>query len=285
MPAKKKTANKVTAKKAPKKASARKAATTKEADKKATKTTSKLAKKPSKSSSDSAAKARNGKVAAFTLDDIGQYLATKKTASEEKKTVTKKAAAKKAAAIDDDIPVENRALGVASLADILGYNPSEGNRTSLDANKVPKKFKKFYDLLVELRAHVLDEIDFHTQDTLKKNSKDDSGDVSSYSQHLADEGTDNFDRDFALSLVSSEQEALNEIEEAIQRIYQGTYGVCEVSGQPIDKERLLAVPFTRYSLEGQRELEKNKRNTVQRGGVFGTSVEDSSQYIDDDGND
>ena len=83
-----------------------------------------------------------------------------------------------------------------------------------EEQKVPRKFKVYYDLLIELRNHVYDELDLHTRETLKKSNKDDSGDIASYSQHMADEGTDNFDRDFALSLVSSEQEALAEIEAA-----------------------------------------------------------------------
>ncbi len=80
---------------------------------------------------------------------------------------------------------------------------------------------------------------------------------------MADSGTENFDRDFVLSLVSSEQEALSEIEAAIKRIANGTYGVCEITGKPIKKERLQAVPFTRHSLEGQRQLESSKQHTIQ----------------------
>jgi RNA polymerase-binding transcription factor DksA len=101
---------------------------------------------------------------------------------------------------------------------------------------------------------------------------------------MADEGTDNFDPDFALSLVSSEQEALSEIQEAIDRIFDGTYGTCEITDEPISKERLLAVPFTKHSLEGQKDLEKNRRFSVQRGGVFSLGIEDSTQYLaNDDG--
>jgi RNA polymerase-binding transcription factor DksA len=66
----------------------------------------------------------------------------------------------------------------------------------------------------------------------------------------------------------------------------GSYGVCEITREPIAKARLMAVPFTKHSLEGQKELEKNKRYAVQRsGGVYGTSIEDSTQFLaNDDGN-
>ncbi|MCB1122767.1 MAG: TraR/DksA C4-type zinc finger protein, partial [Verrucomicrobiae bacterium] len=172
-------------------------------------------------------------------------------------------------------------VGAASLADILGFAPG-GPSIKADEQKVPKKFKVYYDLLVSLRDHVYEELDLHTRETLKKSNKEDSGDIASYSQHMADEGTDNFDRDFALSLVSSEQEALAEIEDAIKRIYNGTYGICEITGEPIATERLMAVPFTKHSLEGQKQLEKNKRFTVQRGGVYSTGIEDSTQFIAND---
>ena len=125
---------------------------------------------------------------------------------------------------------------------------------------------KYYKLLMELRIHVSDEISLHTADTLNHSSRDDAGDLSSYGNHDADAGTDTFDRDFALSLVSNEQEALNEIEEAIMRIKEGSYGVCEITGKPIPAARLVAVPFARYSVEGQAEYEKTDvaRQTAHR---------------------
>lgn len=234
------------------------------------------------------AKASNGKVAAFTLDDVQSLLKTKKSDdTTTKKKAANKVAKKKVVEEIEDVPHEAQNLGAASLADILGFDPNGGgsNGRNNDETKVPKKFKVYYNLLLELRNHVNDELDLHTRETLKKSNKDDSGDIASYSQHMADEGTDNFDRDFALSLVSSEQEALAEIEDAIGRIFDGSYGVCEITGETISKERLMAVPFTKHSLEGQKQLEKNKRFSVKKsGGVYSTGIEDSTQFIaNDDG--
>ncbi len=230
-------------------------------------------------------KVSTSKVAAFTFDDVQSLLKKKKSeAGPTEVKATKKVAKKVAQAEIDEIPqAAPQSYGAASLADILGYVP--GNKPNFnDDSKVPKKFKVYYDLLIELRNHVNDELDLHTRETLKKSSKEDSGDVASYSQHMADEGTDTFDRDFALSLVSTEQEALAEIEGAITRIFNGTYGVCEITGEPINEERLLAVPFTKHSLEGQKQLEKNKRLTVQRGGIYSAGIEDSTQFLaNDDG--
>jgi RNA polymerase-binding transcription factor DksA len=72
---------------------------------------------------------------------------------------------------------------------------------------------------------------------------------------MADAGTDEFDRDFALSMISSDQNALYEIEAALNRIRSGTYGICELTGKAIEPERLAAIPWTRFSTEAQRELE------------------------------
>lgn len=173
----------------------------------------------------------------------------------------------------------------ASLADILGFNPNEKKKPKwqeYDESRVQKKFSPFFKALVDFRHHVQAGLDLHANETLKRSSKDDSGDLSGYGQHIADAGTDTFDRDFALSLVSSEQDLLYEIDEAIQRIFEGTYGVCEITGEPINRERLMAVPFTRFSLEGQREYEKTHRHTAQRGGVFSEIENESGGFADDE---
>jgi RNA polymerase-binding transcription factor DksA len=209
----------------------------------------------------------------FSLDDIEELMAAKKTSDPvEAKPAAKKVTAKKIPAkkvVIDDKPVEKRVLGAASLADILGFNPKEKkSSTELVEEDVPKKWKKYYKLLIDLRMHVSDEISLHTADTLKHNARDDSGNTSS----PADSGTDSFDRDFALSLVSNEQDALNEIEEAILRIKDGSYGVCEITDKAIPAVRLSAVPFTRYSIEGQAEHERDQHrisNRIDAGGIFG----------------
>jgi RNA polymerase-binding transcription factor DksA len=209
----------------------------------------------------------------FSFDDVEELMASKKTSAPVKaKPVAKKVTAKKAPAskvVIEDKPIEKRVLGAASLADILGFNPSEKkSSTELVEKEVPKKWKKYYKLLIDLRMHVSDEISLHTADTLKHNARDDSGNTSS----PADSGTDSFDRDFALSLVSSEQDALIEIEEAILRIKDGSYGVCEITDKVIPAVRLSAVPFTRYSVEGQAEHERDQHrisNRIDAGGIFG----------------
>ncbi|MBP9903368.1 MAG: TraR/DksA C4-type zinc finger protein, partial [Verrucomicrobia bacterium] len=144
---------------------------------------------------------------------------------------------------------------------------------------------RFYKLLIDLRNHLTAGIELHSEETLKRCSKEDSGDLSGYGQHMADAGTDTFDRDFALSLVSSEQEALSEIDAAIKRVHDGSYGICEHTQKPIAKDRLLAVPFTRYSAEAQKQIERNRHHSRTQAGIFGESGEEGGGKMSDDSGD
>lgn len=178
-------------------------------------------------------------------------------------------------------PIKPNHVKAASLADILGFNPHKPSAKTVSYEKpVPEKFKRYYRLLVDLRVHLTGQIDQHAEETLKRSSKDDAGDLSSYGQHMADAGTDTFDRDFALSLVANEQEALAEIEAAIKRIHEDTYGVCEITGNPIAKDRLLAVPFTRYSADAQKEIERNRHRVRTQAGLFSEHGDDSGKMMD-----
>ena len=177
-------------------------------------------------------------------------------------------------------------IKAASLVDVLGFNPKKAQKPfDTDPEKVPEKFRRYFKLLIDLRNHLLGQLDQHTEETLKRSTKEDTGDLSSYGQHMADAGTDTFDRDFALSMVANEQEALSEIDAAIQRIHDGTYGVCEVTAKPISKERLLAVPFTRYSAEAQKEIERNRYRARTQAGLFGELGEEGAKLSDTESGD
>jgi DnaK suppressor protein len=101
-------------------------------------------------------------------------------------------------------------------------------------------------------------------------AKESAQEMAGYSLHMADSGTDNFDRDFALSLLSSDQDAVYEIEEALKRIEKKTYGVCELTGKPIPKARLEAIPWTRFTVEAQAQLERDGALRQRRLGQLGT---------------
>ncbi len=220
-------------------------------------------------------KSRRNSPLAYSLDDIDDYLKLRAgirmnlyvPGQDEAKVAAAKVAAKNA--VKPEVkPVANRHVTAVSVADLLGFNPfiKKAGDASPEEELIPQKFRKYYRLLLDLRDHVNEGLATHTEEALKKTGKDDTGDVSAYSQHMADAGTDSFDRDFALSLVNNEQEALYEIAEAIDRMKDGTYGTCEITQKAIPVDRLIAVPFTRYSAEGQRQVEKTKRRGRRSGG-------------------
>ena len=114
---------------------------------------------------------------------------------------------------------------------------------------VPQKWKKHCRRLVDIRNHLIDEREDLSRDVNQERI--------TFSEHMADAGTDSYDRDFALSMLSAENDALYEIDQAIKRIELGTYGICEVTGKKIESARLEAIPWTRFSAQAARELESN----------------------------
>jgi DnaK suppressor protein len=111
--------------------------------------------------------------------------------------------------------------------------------------------------LLDLRDHFLDQMQSVAQDSLR--SRAENNEASAVGQHQADAGSDAYEKDFALSLLSAEQDALYEIEEALKRIELGSYGVCEMSNKLIPHARLEAIPFARFTVECQQQLEKENR--------------------------
>ncbi len=230
----------------------------------------------------------------FSMDDVREFLKSrKKTASavrvEPKKvspTAPETSAAKGAEAPAQIPSRPKQSFGAASVADLLGFDPTvagaEDSVNKSSEKDIPKKFLPYFRALVQLHEEVYEGLHRHSEETLRRSNKEDSGDLSSYGQHMADAGTDSFDRDFALSMVSSEQEALYEIDEAVRRIRNGTYGVCEITGKPISRDRLRAVPFTRYSVEGQMEVERGRKRVVQKAGIQGFDGDDSPLLSDED---
>lgn len=114
-------------------------------------------------------------------------------------------------------------------------------------------------LLEAIRKKIVGDLNHLEKDSLNLSQRDASGDLSGYSFHMADMATDNFDREVNLDLASSEQDLLNQIDEALQRIEEGNYAVCETCSKPIAQKRLLAVPYARFCIKCQSEEEKKKR--------------------------
>ncbi len=151
----------------------------------------------------------------------------------------------------------------ATVAAILGKPIVATRRQPANGSvKIRPEWAKYYENLLELRERLLAQ--------MNGLAKESAEEMSSYSLHMADSGTDNFDRDFALSLLSSDQDAIYEIEEALKRIEKNTYGICELTGKSIPKARLAAIPWTRFTVEAQAQLEREGALRQRRLGQLGT---------------
>ncbi len=161
----------------------------------------------------------------------------------------------------------------ATTQDVLG--------TGAPKRPVPPKWRPHYNNLVQLRNRLLSRQGDLTRDALEE--------APTFSTHMADAGTDNFDRDLALGMLSSEQDAVYQIDQALDRIQNGTYGVCELTGKRIEPERLAAIPWTRFSLAAEKQLEAEgtrprarlgERTDVSQGGEItevGEGAEEESE--------
>jgi RNA polymerase-binding transcription factor DksA len=148
----------------------------------------------------------------------------------------------------------------ATAASILGRTEVRVKKNG--EVKIKPEWLKFYQRLLELRDQLIRQ--------MNGLAKESAQEMAGYSLHMADSGTDNFDRDFALSLLSSDQDAIYEIEEALKRIEKNTYGICELTGKQIPRTRLEAIPWTRFTVQAQAQLEKEGALRQRRLGALGT---------------
>src|SRR6516225_5451572 len=158
-------------------------------------------------------------------------------------------------------PARSKPHGSATAASILG-TPVVKAKKNGEAPAIKGEWAKFHHRLIELREQLIRQ--------MNGLAKESAQEMAGYSLHMADSGTDNFDRDFALSLLSSDQDAIYEIEEALKRIEKNTYGICELTGKAIPKARLDAIPWTRFTVEAQAQLERDGALRQRRLGALGT---------------
>ena len=130
---------------------------------------------------------------------------------------------------------------------------------------------------MSLRSSLKGSLGERSNETIGASARE-SGELSINS---SDAGTETFDRDLALSMVANDQEALEEIEEAIDRIFDGTYGICLETQKPINKNRLKAVPFTRFSVEGQNQYERGRIKEKDFGAGSFATLADSTMGEED----
>ena len=138
--------------------------------------------------------------------------------------------------------------------------PAPAKPAVVPVTRVLKKdHKHFEERLLEERARLLKELGYLEANVLKQNQRDSSGDLSGYSFHMADLGTDAMEREKAFLFASAEGRAMYDVDEALRRLYGGTYGTCESCGQPIARERLEVVPHARLCIRCKEREEKAGR--------------------------
>ncbi len=219
--------------------------------------------------------------AGFSMSDVREIL------SKRKKTTAVKTATKDTAKAPFKASPKKRVetvskvkkLSSASIDDILGFGaPVAGTKViRRDESKISKQWLPYYNSLKAMRDSLKGSIGERSSETIGSSARE-SGELSLNS---SDAGTETFDRDLALSMVANDHEALEEIEDAIDRIFNGSYGICQQTNKPINKNRLRAVPFTRFSVEGQNLFERSNRKDRELGtGVFAT-ISDSTMGEED----
>ena len=119
-----------------------------------------------------------------------------------------------------------------------------------------KELTEFKKIILKRKEEIVEDIKQISEDTLKKSQKESSGDISGYTYHMADVATDNYDREFSLGLASSDRDFIYELEDALKRIEDGTFGVCECCKALIAKNRLKAVPHAKLCVKCQEKKEK-----------------------------
>ncbi|MEK6730379.1 MAG: TraR/DksA C4-type zinc finger protein [Planctomycetota bacterium] len=116
-------------------------------------------------------------------------------------------------------------------------------------------FAQFKKLLLTLRGKLVGKVDSMQGEALKKSRQDASGDLSNVPIHMADVGTDNYERDLMIELIENGEEGLRNIDTALEKMDDGSYGVCEICSKKINKDRLKAVPYAKLCIDCQREEE------------------------------
>jgi RNA polymerase-binding transcription factor DksA len=173
-----------------------------------------------------------------------------KKAAVKKKTVKK--AAKKAAKKTTAKKKKSSKKKVSAKKKSAKKKVSRKRKSKLTA----KELAGYRELLVEKLKEIIGDVNHIESGALKTSRQDSAGDLSSMPIHMADIGSDNYEQEFALGLMDSELKIVHEIHEALKRIEEGTYGICEGTGEPIPKARLKGIPWTRYCVKFAEMLEK-----------------------------
>ncbi len=197
-------------------------------------------------------------------------VAPKKKKTARKKMTPKQIAERKAARLQAER--EAAAIRVKAVAEAAAAKKKKLATTINKKLRLAPFVREQQQKLLALRDVLIGQMSGMAKDNLRAPAS--GGDSSAFGMHQADAGSDSYDRDFALNLLSQEQDAFHEIEEAIARVQKGVYGLCEMSGVKIPQARLQAIPFARFTVACQEELEKQEEQGQVRqpvGPLFGNS--------------
>jgi RNA polymerase-binding protein DksA len=131
--------------------------------------------------------------------------------------------------------------------------PTNGKPRKNQAGLSSRELEHFRDLLLQKRREIVGDMSQMEREALRSAS---GSNLSNLPLHMADMGTDNYEQEFTLGLVEKDRVILREINSALAKIMDGSYGICEGTGKPISKVRLEAQPWARFSIEYARQMEK-----------------------------
>jgi DnaK suppressor protein len=120
----------------------------------------------------------------------------------------------------------------------------------------PDELDGYRNVLLNLRARLRGDLDQMTDEALRRKQPESSSNLSNVPLHMADVGTENYDQEFTLGLIETEQATLEQVQAALNRIDAGTYGKCSECAEPIAKQRLQYLPYAKYCIQCARKLEK-----------------------------
>ena len=176
----------------------------------------------------------------------------KKVKKKTKKTTVKKAVKKKAAKKTVVKKVAKKKIAKKTAKKRTRKKVSRTRKSKLTA----KELASFRELLLEKLKEIVGDVQHIESGALKTSRQDSAGDLSSMPIHMADIGSDNYEQEFSLGLMDTERKIVREIHEALKRIQEGTYGICEGTGEPIPKMRLKGIPWARYCVKFAELVEK-----------------------------
>ncbi len=199
---------------------------------------------------------------------------TKKRAAKKApaKTVTKTKASTKKKKVASNVTRKKTSTSTGTKGSKKKASPLKLGASALDGDsgdsyeevKIPKtkltdkQLAMFRQMLIEKRRELLGDVRMLTRDALGKPRQESSGDLSNVPIHMADVGSDNWEQDFTIGLIANERQLVREIDEALARIEDRTYGVCLGTLKRISVARLRAKPWAKYSIEHARELEQRR---------------------------